>query len=448
MRIFGFWLVLLAVITGDCFSQCHDQFQVVIPREGCGNVFRRLNNGQPVTIVYLGGSVTESEGWRVQVSNWFRNRWPGQIVDFNAGWSGTGSAIGATRFAGDVLAHDPDLVFIEFAVNDETGDTADFIMSNCEGMVRQAWKNNPVTDLIFVETIAWYSQPLYTSGQLPHTVAAHYEVADDYGIASVNVGWALYRKVLCEGQRWEDYAPDRVHPNAAGHLLYSAAVVELLQSEMSATGLVMPHAMPAPVTAWPIENVEITDLAKLSLPTGWHSSNCCGVSFAESSIPGNEIDLAFSGPLGVLKFVKGPGNGVVSVRIDGLSMWEEDMSFGWDWVWAYPPGKNLSLLEHTVRLHHVSGGPVRLVSFASSLCPQSEETPTTPTGTPTHQASASATFCFGDADGDDFVSGRDFRSVRDSYGSAGTRTGDANGDGFVNVDDFRMVRDHYGRNCS
>lgn len=74
-----------------------------------------------------------------------------------------------------------------------------------------------------------------------------------------------------------------------------------------------------------------------------------------------------------------------------------------------------------------------------------------PTPTPTHAPAVSptpgATTCLGDADGNRFVNGDDFRIVRDHFGTSSCGVGDANGDCFVNGDDFRAVRDHFGSNC-
>ncbi|NLE57719.1 MAG: SGNH/GDSL hydrolase family protein, partial [Planctomycetes bacterium] len=113
---------------------------------GLANVFAKLNAGQSATIAYIGGSVTEMTGYRTNVTSWFNSKYPGRITELNAGWSGTGSLVGAMRYARDVLAQNPDLVFIEFAVNDLPEDPVSFIECNSEGMVRQSWTQNSMAD--------------------------------------------------------------------------------------------------------------------------------------------------------------------------------------------------------------------------------------------------------------------------------------------------------------
>ena len=46
------------------------------------------------------------------------------FVEINAAVSGTGSDYGAPRLQRDVLRHRPDLLFVEFAVNDGAGSDA------------------------------------------------------------------------------------------------------------------------------------------------------------------------------------------------------------------------------------------------------------------------------------------------------------------------------------
>lgn len=228
------------------------QYDTVIRRGGLHNTFTKLNSGEEISIVFLGGSVTDAgigylgySGWRDIVTSWFKDRYPGKIKDFNAGIPGTGSTKGLERFDSDVLARDPDLVFVEFAVNDEEWVTIETIANNYKGMVSKGWQKNPVMDFCFVETIAWYSKPLYSGGQMPHTVVAHYQVADFYKvIPSVNVGWALYQQIG-PNKSWESLTKegDRVHPNEEGNKIYGRAVLDLLEIEKHATGATIPHSL-------------------------------------------------------------------------------------------------------------------------------------------------------------------------------------------------------------
>lgn len=121
-------------------------------RGGCPNFFRKLSAGKAVKIAYLGGSITAQNGWPPKTLKWFREQYPDATVDqIHAAIGGTGSDLGVFRLQGDVLQHKPDLLFVEFAVNDG-GAPPDRITKSMEGIVRQAWAADPNLDICFVYT--------------------------------------------------------------------------------------------------------------------------------------------------------------------------------------------------------------------------------------------------------------------------------------------------------
>lgn len=365
------WMFILAGLGVLCAApvvRAQLDYPIPIHRgNGLANTFAKLSAGQSITIAYIGGSVTEGAGWRDLVTDWFEARYPGKITEVNAGWSGTGSLIGVMRFGRDVLAHDPDLVFIEFAVNDLPEDPLLFMERNSEGFMRQAWAQDPLTDICFIETIAWYSEAAYLSGNLPGPVQAHYNACDHYGCPSVNVGWALYEHVLA-GTSWESLTinGDRVHPNAAGSQIYGDAVNAYLDSERLRAGPSTPHEIPAAMTDFPVVGGTITDLASIApLPSGWTAKfNQLGAaSFIESSLPGAQITIPFEGPAAALKLLVGPDNGWFSISIDGGAFTPASLvDVGWYWVWAIPVAKTRSFGNHTITFR-VDSATVRLINL-------------------------------------------------------------------------------------
>lgn len=88
-------------------------------RDGLGNVMAKIEAGQPVRIAYLGGSITEMDGWRRLSREWLQAQYPAcTFSETHAAIGGTGSSLGVYRVGEHVLKYDPDLVFVEFAVND------------------------------------------------------------------------------------------------------------------------------------------------------------------------------------------------------------------------------------------------------------------------------------------------------------------------------------------
>ncbi|MEN8254411.1 MAG: GDSL-type esterase/lipase family protein [Verrucomicrobiota bacterium] len=119
----------------------------LLPTLGCAGTSRpvpefqrfieKTESGQPVVVAYLGGSITEgattypmvgtdtfdpeTDSWRALGYDWLRERFeqkPGQFLQVNAAIGGTPSLLGAYRLEQHVLREKPDMVFVEFAVND------------------------------------------------------------------------------------------------------------------------------------------------------------------------------------------------------------------------------------------------------------------------------------------------------------------------------------------
>lgn len=239
------------------------------PRRGVGNFLAKARAGQPVTVAYFGGSITAQGddrtgkgGWRVKTTRWLKEAFPqATVTEIHAAIGGTGSNLGVYRYGHDVLAHDPDLVFVEFACNDG-GDRCSVreTLRNMEGIVRQTWRKNPRTDIVFAYTITEAMRLRYLAGQRPLAVQTDERVADFYGIPSVDFGPRV-AKLVAEDKLIIDpkavmptavpkgdprfdqavrdamknekrilFANDGVHPRDEGHDLYLASVKALFET--------------------------------------------------------------------------------------------------------------------------------------------------------------------------------------------------------------------------
>ena len=121
------------------------------------NLFYRAKQGEHIVIAAIGGSITQGarassveKRWINLVGQWFKKTIPeGKYTIINAGIGATGSARGAIRIRQYVEHLKPDIVFIEFCVND-------YAVSNynpsetMEGLIRQlnALQNKPVIILV------------------------------------------------------------------------------------------------------------------------------------------------------------------------------------------------------------------------------------------------------------------------------------------------------------
>lgn len=125
-------------------------------RSGIGNALWRAKKRKHLTVAYFGGSITEGAGassgdktsWRARTTANLKALLPDVVVEeVNAAIGGTGSNLGAFRLERDVLSRKPDLVFVEFAVNDG-GAGEEQTLSAMEGIVRHLRKIDPRCDIV------------------------------------------------------------------------------------------------------------------------------------------------------------------------------------------------------------------------------------------------------------------------------------------------------------
>ncbi|MBQ6788994.1 MAG: SGNH/GDSL hydrolase family protein, partial [Clostridia bacterium] len=164
------------------------------------SVFARAEKGEKITSAYIGGSLTQAGtpdkngNWASGTSAWLERKFPkAEIVHVNAGWGGTGSAFGAVRFASHVLAYDPDIVFIEFSVNDSSD--SDYHKQSMESLVRRALEFGDDTAVVIVlSSMDSKSDSYMKCRQMHKDLAAYYglPVIDFYSGLHVGINKGLF----------------------------------------------------------------------------------------------------------------------------------------------------------------------------------------------------------------------------------------------------------------
>lgn len=215
-------------------------------RGGLPNAARKFAAGGEVVIAFLGGSITENRaGFSTQVPAWLQQRYPqAAIRTVNAGWAGTGSALGAQRIDREVLVHRPALVFVEFAVNDMAAPR----IEPMERIVRRIWTADPKTDIAFLYSIDRSDLPLYAKGRFPPSTVVHEQVARHYHIPGIAMGFEIARRVHAGEQAWDDFFADVCHPSAGGYARYTEAICGALE-QLFAVGEERSRPLPPPLTA-------------------------------------------------------------------------------------------------------------------------------------------------------------------------------------------------------
>lgn len=211
-----------------------------------GNTYRlkkaieKARKGEDVNIVYIGGSITEGDGLETCYANrsynYFKDTFgkgKGDNVHyFNSGISGTPSTLGSLRFENDVLSHQPDIIFIEFAVND--GDDED-MKAAYEAMIRNAftYETKPAVILLFARMEAgWTSQGWKK------------EIGFHYDVPMISYADGITYLFDNKAMEWSEFSSDYTHPHAEGNAVVADFIAyfydEVDRNEGSAEDVVLP----------------------------------------------------------------------------------------------------------------------------------------------------------------------------------------------------------------
>lgn len=190
-------------------------------------VLEKIASGERVTVGFIGGSITEGfnarngENYAKLVTEYLDRTYSdgtGKVTCVNAGLAGTPSLLGLVRADRELLSACPDLIFIEFAVNDAQS-FAD--RQAYEALIRKCLKkeNEPAVILLYSVTENGYSC------QNDMALTAFY-----YDLPAVSVRDAIMPEIEAGTMKWTDWSDDEVHPHREGHVLYSRFITHLIDT--------------------------------------------------------------------------------------------------------------------------------------------------------------------------------------------------------------------------
>ncbi len=189
------------------------------------HVMERAAAGEDITVGFLGGSITQgslaSEPGRCYAAltfDWWRPHFPASKAKYvNAGIGGTTSHFGAAREEEDLLSQRPDLVFVEFSVND-TAET--HFMETYEGLIRR------ILTCDWQPAVVLIHNRFYDTGATAQPV--HDRIGRYYELPRICVGDVLYGKLQAGEMKMEDLTPDGLHPNDRGHAMIAEMICGFL----------------------------------------------------------------------------------------------------------------------------------------------------------------------------------------------------------------------------
>lgn len=312
-------------------SDFHDAKEFTV-RKGLPNFFSKARAGKPVTIGYIGGSITQGVyGYRTRSARYIQSMFPSVTMKaINAGVSGTGTDLGSCRLQEQLLQYHPDIIFIEFAANGAYPD-------GMEGMIRQIWKYDPHIDICLLYVIYGGQTKIYAAGEVPENIQGLEKLAVHYNIPSIHAGMEAALLEKADKLVWKADTPvpgkivfskDGTHPVEAGGDLYAGAIARAFNA-MQAKAATEKHVLPAPLMPDNWEDAKMyAPQAVAKFSKEWSKVNAAQEAnlkqFAgwfpyimTAEQPGASFTFRFKGNLFGLFDIGGPESGQVEVTVDG-----------------------------------------------------------------------------------------------------------------------------------
>lgn len=214
----------------------------------------RAKRGEDLTIAFLGGSITQGclasdpkLCYAARVFDWWEKTFPqAEFTYINAGIGGTTSQFGNARVQEDVLNYAPDLVFVEFSVND---DSTEFFLETYEGLVRKILSDEKNPAVMLVHNVR------YDDGG--NAQVQHAKVARHYDLPGVSMQSSIYPQVVGGVIPNRAITEDDLHPNDTGHALVAEVITYFLQQILDETDTELEMCieenaqakLPSPITA-------------------------------------------------------------------------------------------------------------------------------------------------------------------------------------------------------
>jgi lysophospholipase L1-like esterase len=177
-----------------------------------------------MNIAIIGGSITEGAGasnykntYVYKLEQYFKEKDKNTIIK-NLGSGGTASQFGIFRLKRDLDGFKPDIIFIEFAVNDRIYSVYDSSIY-FEGLIRECLK---ITNKIVIID--------FPTGMGDSCTSIHKKFAYYHNIPIIDVQDEVWKRIGKREIKWPQISTDNLHPNDKGHNLYYEVIREVLES--------------------------------------------------------------------------------------------------------------------------------------------------------------------------------------------------------------------------
>ncbi len=314
-----------------------------------------FNLKKDITVGYFGGSITEDDKYRKYVNEFLKNTYRNNnFTEINAGIGGTTSFLGVHRCERDILSKNPDILFVEFSVNDMAGvDDGDYSIyeRTMEGIIRKTLSLKPDTIIVILGLTTKSMNAYYDKNDIPPSVKAHKKIAVYYNVPYINAGYDLFLHIKNTNEDIKDYLHDGCHPNDKGGKFYADIINSFIFDydwNISLKELINKNNL---------ENATLL-MARDYENSEWKLSKCTLYGRLPEYIyaykPGSEITLDFYGSSFGIYCTTEKDSGILEYSIDNkpfvkLSTWDK-YALSFNRAHNYIFDKNLEKKKHTVTI--------------------------------------------------------------------------------------------------
>lgn len=302
--------------------------------------FKKAVDSEKLKIGFAGGSITTAQtvsNWSTYVRGWFVNKFPNvRLTTINTAIGATGSLCALSLAKKEFIDKNCDLVFIEYAVNDNGVDREERERTR-EGLIRKLLKEN--IDVVVVYT---FHQDMFKeedSGKTPQSIADFEKICENYNISSVYMAKEAYNKVKSGIIPWNMWLPDGTHPENLGSWFYAEKVIEFLEKELAREDnsfLEKGYLMPNPINSMNWESAYEIPFDDVKTSGSWFLEREVFIPYFDERLttyaPHDSLSFEFNGRGCMIVFNYGKSSGKIEYSIDG-GEWKE---YAYERYWWVP----------------------------------------------------------------------------------------------------------------
>lgn len=295
----------------------------------------KAQSGETVNIAYLGGSITAGGSSSTRANcyanlscNYFSDTFGSNVNYINAGMAGTSSVVGNLRVDNDVFAKNADIIFIEFAVNDQDGER---FQKSYEALIKKCLSQENAPAVIPI-TLCTES-----GGSCQSWMA---KIAENYDLPLISGKNAIENAMKAGTMSWNDYGSgDNIHPGDGGHKLIADCIGyyyrQALRSENNSDEYTITDKTVFGAeysTAKLMTVAEMQNLSKGSWNSGTNNSQYSANGFTFSKNGNEPLKFTVEGK-GIMLLFQSNSNssmGAVNVTVNGKTN-TVDSNLQWTW---------------------------------------------------------------------------------------------------------------------